>query len=424
MSGPRGTTPAGVRPDLWRAALDGDPAALTRLLVSIPSVNPALSARGSGEAAVAEACAALLAGWGLDVTVSGRASADGDADEGPPRPNVVAVLGGGLEDDGPLLVLNGHLDTVGVEGMTVEPFGAQVRDGRILGRGACDMKAGVAALMAAAAATAGRGGPGAGTLVVALTADEEHASIGMQAFAGELRRRLDGAPRDPAEVAAVVCEPTGLAVMPAHKGFVWLDAVFRGRAAHGSRPEVGVDAVRHAALWIASLEGLHGDLEAGPPHPLLGHPSFHVGTIEGGTAPSVYPAGCRVTVERRTLPAEDPDEVVEPFRRALGRVARDHPDVSAELSVDMVRPGSDVSPESTVVRSLGAALREEGMEVRIEGMTAWVDAAFLNEAGVPAVCFGPGSIEQAHSADESVDLGEIRAAAEVLGRLVEGFLRP
>jgi acetylornithine deacetylase len=334
------------------------------------------------------------------------------------------MLGAGPEDEGPLLVLNGHLDTVGVEGMTVEPFGAELRDGRILGRGACDMKAGVAALMAAAASAAGRGGPDAGTLVVALTADEEHASIGMQAFAAELRRRLEHAPRDPAAVAAVVCEPTGLAVMPAHKGFVWLDAVFRGRAAHGSRPEVGVDAVRHAALWIAELEGLHGDLASGASHPLLGRPSFHVGTIDGGTAPSVYPAGCHVTVERRTLPAEDPDEVVEPFRRALDRVSRDHPEVSGELTVDLIRPGSDVPPDSTVVRALGDALREEGMEARIEGMTAWVDAAFLNEAGIPAVCFGPGSIEQAHSADEYVEVQEVRAAAAVLGRMVEGCLRP
>jgi acetylornithine deacetylase len=290
--------------------------------------------------------------------------------------------------------------------MTIDPFAAEIRDGRIWGRGACDMKAGVAALLAAAHRFATRGGRG--TVIVALTADEEHASLGMQHLvAGEL----------PAD-RAIVCEPTSLAVMPAHKGFIWMTASFRGRAAHGSMPSEGVDAIRHAALYLAELESLHAELGTRARHPLLGHASFHAGTIQGGSAPSVYPAACVLEIERRTLPHEDDEEVVADFRAALQRLTERLPEVEGSLEQGLTRPGSDVPPDSPVVRSLLAAVAAEGVSPRVEGMTAWVDAAFLNRAAIPAVCFGPGAIATAHTADESVDVDEVRIAASVLERLI------
>lgn len=376
----------------------GDPVALTRELVATPSVNPSLSPGGQGEGEVARRAEMWLRAWGF---------ACRRVEVAPGRWNVVAELD---EGPGPALLLNGHLDTVGAEGMKA-PFDPVVRDGRIHGRGACDMKGGVGALLAAAASLARVGLPG-GRLIVALTADEEHASVGMQALVEE------GISAD----AAVVCEPTGLAVMPAHKGFLWIDVAFRGRAAHGSRPEQGVDAIRHAGLYLSALEDLHHRLREGPRHALLGHGSFHTGTIRGGSAPSVYPAECRITLERRTLPGEGAEQVARAFRDALETLGRREGTVDAVLETGLFRPGTEVEYDHPLVAGLREALREEGVEPRVEGMTAWVDAAFLNEAGVPAVCLGPGSIALAHAADESVPVDEVRICAGVLERFARGYL--
>jgi len=183
--------------------------------------------------------------------------------------------------------------------------------------------------------------------------------------------------------------------MPAHKGFVWVEVEFRGRAAHGSRPDAGVDAIEHAGLYLAALSALRGRVEAREPHPLLGHGSFHAGTIDGGSAPSVYPDACRLVLERRTLPGEGLTGTIQEFQAVLD-------DLAAEV--------------------LLGACAGEGVDPVLRGMTAWVDAAFLNHAGTPAVCFGPGSIAQAHSADEWIDPTEIVRCASVLERFSRDFL--
>lgn len=384
--------------DVLRHAAEGDPVALTRALVAIPSVNPTLAPGGAGEARIASTCAAWLEAWGLETRID---------EVTPGRCNVVATL----EGDGPTLLLNGHLDTVGVEGMTVPPFGGDVEDGRLLGRGGCDMKGGVAALLAAAARLARGDGPRP-RLVVALTADEEHASLGMAALVGSgVRADL-----------AVVCEPTSLAVMPAHKGFVWIRVAFRGRAAHGSRPELGVDAIRHAGLYLAALDTYAEELRGRPAHPLLGHGSFHAGTIRGGTAESVYPDACELLLERRTMPGERTETVVAEFRRVLEAVAGSEPDMEATLEMTLDRPGTEVAAASRLVRGLLEAGSVHGVEPRVEGMTAWVDAAFLNEAGIPAVCYGPGDIAQAHSGDEWIEIRQIEICADVLERFARGLV--
>lgn len=379
-------------------AVSGNPVALCRELVKTPSVNPDLESGGAGEEAIARLTADWLEDWGFDVQVTEVA---------PGRFNTLGRVGSA---SGRALLLNGHLDTVGVRGMTVPPYGAEVRDGRMWGRGSCDMKAGVASLLAAGAALA-RDGAG-GQVIIALTADEETESRGMQ------RLVSDGVRAD----AAVVCEPTELAVMPANKGFVWLTLEFEGRAAHGSRPEEGIDAIRHAAQYLAGLDGYEVRLRQRPRHPLLGHASFHAGTIQGGVFPSVYPDACRLVIERRTLPAEDDDEVVAEFAAMLEGVERTFPDVRAKLTPGTRRPGTEVPEASELVQGLLVACSAEGVGARVEGMTAWVDAALLNEAGVPAVCFGPGSIAQAHTADEWVDVTQIEVAARVLERFARAFL--
>jgi len=386
-----------ISSDTVRLAADGDPVALTQVMVAIPSVNPAMEKDGGGEEAMARAAGEWLSRWGYRVEL---------AEIEPRRWNVVASLGKG----GKRLVLNGHLDTVGVSGMGMEPFSGEVRDGRVWGRGACDMKGGLATILATAANLARD--PHPGELVVALTADEEHASIGMQAFV-ETGWEADG---------AVVCEPTNLAVMPAHKGFLWVEADFQGRAAHGSRPEEGVDAILHAGRFLAALEALEDRLGGREAHPLLGRPSFHVGTIQGGTAPSVYPDSCRMVLERRTLPGEDVQDVMAEFQSVLAEVSARLPGINGRLTAGLFRPGTEVSVHAPLVRSLLAAAREEGLEGKVEAMTAWVDAAFLNQRGIPAVCFGPGSIAQAHSAVEWVAVEELRMGARVLTRFAREFL--
>ena len=379
-------------------AREGDPVALAQALVSTPSVNPVLEEGGAGEAEVAELTAGWLTEWGLSVEVPEVA---------PERWNVIARLGSA--GSGPVVLLNGHLDTVGIAGMSIPPFAGELRDGRLWGRGSCDMKGGVAALLAATARLARDGY--SGSVIVALTADEEHASLGMEALV------RSGVRAD----AAVVCEPTNLAIMPAHKGFVWVDAVFRGIAAHGSRPDIGVDAIEHAGRYLARLGSLQDELEASDPHPLLARGSFHAGTISGGSAPSVYPSRCKLVLERRTLPGETPTRVMEEFQIVLDCLAEEIPKLDAELTQRLTRPPSEVPENSPLVQGLVSACSVQGVEPVVEGMTAWVDAAFLNDTGTPAVCFGPGSIGQAHSADEWIDPSEISTCADVLQRFVNDF---
>ena len=383
-----------MNPETLELARHGDPLALTRSLVSTPSVNPQLEEGGSGEREVATLVAEWLDLWGLDTRIT---------EISPNRFNVIAKLDG----EGPTLLLNGHLDTVGVGGMIVPPFDAKVEGGRIWGRGSCDMKAGLAAILATTKRLVEEGPRP--NLIVAMTADEEHASLGMYALVDSF----------PSADFAIVTEPTRLAVMPAHKGFLWVRAVFEGRAAHGSRPDLGIDAIRHAALYVSALDDYGDQLTSRPAHPLLKHGSVHAGTIQGGSAASVYPDVCEIVLERRTMPGERPEKVLQEFQRILDELSEREEDLSASLEQMLERPGTEVPEDSRLVQGLLEAGQGHGIPPVVEGMTAWVDAALLNEIGIPAVCYGPGDIAQAHSADEWVELAQIEKCADVL----ESFAR-
>jgi len=381
----------------------GDAVALTRELVRVDSRNPTLVAGAPGEGRVARVLADVLAAWGFDVTLR---------DAAPGRPNVIARLGGG--GGGRSLMLNGHIDVVGVEGMTHAPWDPVVRDGRIYGRGSSDMKAGVAAMCAAAArASAASGGAIDGEIIVTAVVDEEYSSLGTRALVA------DGVRAD----AAIVTEPTGLKIMPAHKGFVWIDVLVQGRAAHGSRWDVGVDAIRNAGLLLAAMDAVDAELLPSREHALLGRPSLHASTIEGGIGLSTYPDKCRFTIERRTIPGETTAAVMAEIEEAFARVRARRPALDASVSMIFEQPPSDVSTEAPIVRALDGALRACGEEVNVTGMSAWTDAAILNEAGIPAICFGPGDIGLAHAAEEYVRVDEIERATLVLAALAMEWTR-
>lgn len=377
----------------------GEAIALARALVRIDSRNPSLVAGAPGEREAARALAAVLQAWGFRVELH---------DAAPGRPNVVARIGR-AEPGTRTLMLNGHLDVVGTDGMTHAPFFAEERHGRIYGRGSADMKGGISA-MCAAAWRAAQGDGLAGEVLVAAVADEEYESRGTR----ELLAR--GVRAD----AAIVTEPTRLAIMPAHRGFVWLETTVHGHAAHGSRWEIGVDAIRHAGLLLAELDRLDEDeLPQRMPHPLLGRPSIHASTIEGGTGMSTYPDRCTLRLERRTLPGESEDEAMADVEAACARVRAARPGFRAETHVLLAQSPSDVAADAPIVCALGGALSWAGCPAPLEGMSAWTDAALLNDAGIPAICFGPGDIALAHAAEEYIPVEEIERATTVLTRLVQ-----
>ncbi len=373
----------------------GDAVALARALIKIDSRNPTLAPDSPGEGECARFLASVLDDWGFSVRLLETGV--------PNRPNVLASIG---RRDAPALMLNGHIDVVGVEGMVHEPFSADLRDGRIYGRGSGDMKAGVAAMCAAA--VAGAGPQSERQLLIAAVVDEEYESLGTRAL-------LSAGVR--AE-AAIITEPTRLAICPAHRGFVWMDVVFRGRAAHGSRYDIGVDAITHAGLVLAELEKVERTRESGPRHPLLGRASLHASTISGGVGLSTYPEECRLAIERRTLPGESTEKAMKEIADACARVRVSQPPLDARVTLTTAQLPSDVAVDSPIVERLSGALRREKVPVRIEGLSAWTDAALLNEAGVPTICFGPGDIALAHAAEEFVQVEEIEVATRVLTRVV------
>jgi len=383
---------------------NGDAVALTRELVRVDSRNPTLVAGAPGEGRIARVLADVLAAWGFRVEVIEAA---------PGRPNVIARMGNAKQGSRSLM-FNGHIDVVGVEGMVHAPWDPAVHDGRLYGRGSSDMKAGVAAMCAAAArALNASGGDLNGEVIIAAVVDEEYSSLGTRALVAE------GVRAD----AAIVTEPTGLTIMPAHKGFVWVDVIVDGRAAHGSRWDVGVDAIRHAGLLLAALDSLDAELLPSRDHPLLGRPSLHASTIEGGIGLSTYPDRCHFTIERRTIPGETTAAVMAEIEDAFARLRASRPELSATVSLIFEQPPSDVSTDAPIVRSLDGALRACGEEVKVTGMSAWTDAAILNEAGIPAICFGPGDIGLAHAAEEYVRVDEIERATLVLAALAMEWTR-
>ena len=375
-----------------------DPAlALLRDLVAIDSVNPALAPGGAGEAAVGEHVATVLRRAGLDVDV---------VDAAPGRPNVVGVLEG--RGPGRTLMLCGHLDTVGVEGMR-DPFSPVVRDGRLYGRGAQDMKSGVAAMIDAAVRLAARGGLPAGRLVVAAVADEEHASLGADALV-----------RDHAADGAVVTEPTDLRMATCHKGFEWVEVETRGRAAHGSRPADGRDAILRMGRVLHRLEASMPGSRRGRRTPCWDRGRSMPRPSPGAASSASIPTCAASRSNAGPLLGEPPDAGLAEARGILDALARDDAEFEGSARQIFTRAAHELPVDHPVCRTLSRVLDRRGEVPDPTGMSFWTDAAILTGAGTPAVLFGPRGAGL-HSREEYVEIESVLTCRDVLIDLARDF---
>jgi acetylornithine deacetylase/succinyl-diaminopimelate desuccinylase-like protein len=359
-------------------------AELAAELVAVDSVNPDLVPGAAGESALARVVADWCERAGLEVEVEEAA---------PGRPNVIATARG--TGGGRALMLNAHMDTVGVGG-TDAGLRPRVDNGRLYGRGAYDMKGSLAAAMVAAARAKER--RLRGDVTVTAVADEEAGSIGTEAL---VRRRTAD--------AAIVAEPTGERVAVAHKGFVAFEIVTAGKAAHGSRSDLGVDAIARMGPVLVRLGELDRALYAGGAHELLGTGSIHASIIEGGQEYSSYPARCRLRGERRTIPDETVPRVELELATLLG-------ELDGSVTVTFSRPPFEIAHDAEIVRLvLGACSDSE-----VIGVPFWADSALLAEKGIPTVVFGPIG-DGAHAEVEWVDLESLQRCADVYLSVAQAF---
>jgi acetylornithine deacetylase len=373
--------------------------ALLRELVAIDSVNPTLVPGAAGEAHIADAIGAAMRRIGLDVETQAVA---------PGRPNTIGILEGRRK--GRTLMFCGHVDTVGVAGMP-QPFTPVERDGRLYGRGAQDMKSGVAAMIDAVRALADSRALDAGRVVVAAVVDEEHSSIGADALV--TRWQAD---------AAVVTEPTALEITVGHKGFAWLEIDVLGKSAHGSRPSEGEDAIFRMGRVLQRLERLDRELQARPPHALLGAGSLHASIIDGGRELSSYPDHARLQMERRTLPAEGGPDALHEVEAILADLRREDPAFRASARMVFSRPAYELTRDHELPQTLAAVVRDRGGAPRTGGASFWTDAAVLGHAGIPSVLFGPGGAGL-HSTEEYVNVADVMECRDVLAELARRFCK-
>ncbi len=369
---------------------------LLRDLVAIDSVNPSLVPGARGEAEAAAFVHAWLQERGIPAELREVA---------PGRPNVVARLGAGAPSQKAALLIVAHLDTVGVGDMP-QPLTPREENGRLYGRGALDIKSGVAAMCAAASAVARQGAKLAQPCIIAAVADEECNSLGTQALCKEVSAE-----------AAVVLEPTNLKLCIAHKGYAWFEITTRGRAAHGSLPDLGRDAIRYMGRVLGALDALDRRLATLPPHEMLGRGSLHSSLISGGQEASSYPAECRLEYERRTLPGESDAQVQAEMEELLrGLAARDH-DFQATSRFISSRAPYEIPSDAPIVIAARKAIQSVTGRAELCGMGFWTDTALLHAAGIPGVVFGPNG-EGLHGAAEYVELDSVTVCAEVLRRLI------
>ena len=356
-------------------------------LVSINSINPDLVPGSPGEVEIARYIADWLKRADLDVQIIESVSG---------RPNVVGIMRG--TGGGKTLLLNGHMDTVGITGMT-NAHKPVIKDGRMYGRGVYDMKCGLAACMVAISEA--KKHHLSGDVIFTAVIDEEYASVGTMDLAKHFY--TDG---------AIIAEPTELQLIVAHRGFVWLEVETIGKAAHGSRPDLGVDAIAKMGKVLVEIEKLDQTLRANPTHSLLGSGSLHASLITGGQELSSYPERCILAVERRTLPGEIPEFVEAEFTKIVQEIQQSDPTFNTVIRRGIDRSSLETSEDTEIVKAIqNAAVKILNHPAQIAGVQYWTDAAILSAAGIPSVLFGPSGAG-AHAVEEWVDLSSVHSCAD------------
>jgi len=370
-----------------------------RALIAARSENP-----GGTEDEAAEVASGILTDLGAEIRFV-RSEAG--------RPSVVARIGSG---ERPRLAWNGHLDTVPAGDPSTwssGPFEGAVVDGRLVGRGACDMKGPIAAALAAVAAVGRAGLSFAGTLDLHLVADEELAGThGTRVLRDEGLLDQD---------AAIVGEPSEMEIALAERGGAWVTAVAHGKAAHGSQPHLGVNAILTMSRFLLRLQEVLPDRV----HALVGSPTVNVALVTGGSAPNVVPERCQVDIDRRIVPGEeDPEEVLAPFRRLVEDLVVERPDTHIEISLREWTEAAETTGDSAIASLVRDAIAAEaGAPPPFVGFTGITDARYyINDAHIPTVIAGPGSLSLAHTANESIGVDEMVTAARAYARIFVGFL--
>ncbi len=378
-------------------------------LVAIPSVNPGADPdapldRPLGEARLAAWLAARLREWGAEVTLP---------EVLPGRPNVIARFAGRQPER--VLLFEAHMDTVAVAGMSIPPFEPAVRDGRLYGRGACDTKGPMAAMLAAIRRVQAEDGDLPLTVIFAGCCDEELGARGSRALAATPGLAPD---------LAVIAEPTDLGIVHAHKGTIRWRIRTRGVAAHSSAPERGVNAIYRMAHVLAMLENDMMPRLGKRQHPLLGPATVSAGTIRGGTQVNVVPDACELGVDRRLLPGETPQAATAEMRALLEAMATRLPGFEADIEPLQFYEPLELDPQSAPCRVVAAACEQALGAARFTVAPWSSDGGVMAAAGWPAVVIGPGSIHQAHTHDECIELNALERGVDLYAAIIRQGATP
>lgn len=367
-------------------------------LVRINSVNSSYEG-GPGEQEIATWVRSFFEQRGIEVW---------EQEVFPGRPNVIARLPG--RDPSRRVILEAHTDTVSAKGMSIPPFEPRVENGKLYGRGSCDTKAGLAAMMHAVASVHAEGIRPPCEVWLAAVVDEEFSYRGVV----KLCEGLTGG-------AALVAEPTGLRAVIASKGVLRWRIAVRGRAAHSGKPHLGVNAINHMARIILALEEDHLRL-AVRVHPLLGPATVNVGVIAGGVQVNFVPDTCTIEIDRRLLPGETVAGTLDHYQGLLDDLKAQHPTLDAVMEPPMLTDEAlETAADSAPARLAGTLLTEMGLDGTLCGVPFGSDASKLSRQGIPSLVFGPGSIDQAHAAVEFVDLAEVERAFEFYRNFILRF---